>query len=42
MIENQGKKQMKALEEHWKQLIKSSIEKDFLEHLKQKNFLMSL
>ena len=35
-IEDESKKQIKALEEHWKQLIKSSGEKGFLELLKQK------
>ena len=39
-IEDQGEKQIRAIEEHGKQLIKSSSEKISLELLKQKNFLM--
>ena len=35
-IEDESKKQIKALEKHWKQLIKSSGEKSVLELLKQK------
>ena len=35
-IQDPGEKQIKAIEEHGKQLIKSSIEKDRLELLKQK------
>ena len=37
-IEGQGEKQIKALEDHGKQLVKSSIEKESLTHLKQKIF----
>ena len=37
-IEDEGKKQIKALQKHGKQLIMSSGEKDSLELLKQKNF----
>ena len=35
-IEDQGEKQIKALEEHGKQLVKSSDEKKYSTHLKQK------
>ena len=35
-IKDQGEKQIKAIEKHGKQLIKSSFEKDSLELLKQK------
>ena len=35
-IKDESKTQIKALEEHWKQLIKSSGEKGFLELLKEK------
>ena len=38
MIEDQDKKQIKALEEHGKQLTKSSGEKDSLELLKKEIF----
>ena len=41
-IEYQDKKQIKALEQHGKQLIKSSSEKDFLEILKQKEMFDEL
>ena len=36
MIKDQGKMQIKALEEHGKELIESSSKKDSLELLKQK------
>ena len=36
------KKQIKALEEHGKQLVKSSDEKKFSTHLKQKEFFEEL
>ena len=42
MIEDQGKKQIKALEEHGKQLIKLSGEKDSLEILKRKEIFDEL
>ena len=35
-IEDQGEKEIKALEEHGKQLVKYSDEKESLTHLKQK------
>ena len=41
-IEDQGKKQIKATEVHWKQLIKSSSKKDSLEFLKQKEIFDEL
>ena len=42
MIEDQGEKQIEALEEYGKQLIKSSGEKDSLEILKQKEIFDEL
>ena len=41
-IEDQGEKQIKALEEHEKQLLKYSNEKEFLTHLKQKEIFKEL
>ena len=41
-IEDQGERQIRAIEEHGKQLIKSSSEKISLELLKQKNFFDDL
>ena len=41
-IEDQGEKQIRPIEEHGKQLIKSSSEKISLELLKQKNFFDDL
>ena len=42
VLEDQGKKQRKACEEHGKQLIKSSGEKDSLELLKEKEIFDEL
>ena len=42
MIEEQGRKQIEAIEEHRKRLVKSSSEKQSLTIIKQKKFLKNM